>query len=82
VGVGDEPLAGALGFGAETLDCEPESLRVIGDGQMDRLVGDRYGMTCYRVTLAGGYKMWIWWDGAQLWEDEPDAPKPGLIQAA
>ena len=34
-----------------------------------------YGMTCYSVTLVGGYKMWIWWDGLQIWE-EPNPPKP------
>jgi len=30
---------------------------------------DRCGMTCYRVTLLGGFKMWVWWDGSQVWED-------------
>jgi hypothetical protein len=34
-----------------------------------------YGMTCYSVTLVVGYKMWIWWDGLQIWE-EPNPPKP------
>jgi DNA invertase Pin-like site-specific DNA recombinase len=31
---------------------------------------DRYGMTCYRISLIGSYTMWIWWDGTQLWEEQ------------
>ena len=30
---------------------------------------DRYGMPCYRISLVGSYKMRIWWDGTQLWQE-------------
>jgi len=36
---------------------------------------DQYGMPCYRISLVGSYKMWIWWDGAQLWEEGQAANK-------
>jgi hypothetical protein len=40
VGVGDEPVAGAGGFGAEALEGEPEAGGVVGDGEVDGFVGD------------------------------------------
>ena len=50
------------------LDDIPDHLKTI-------VYPDRYGMICYRVSLVGSYKMWIWWDGTQLWEQ---GPKPTL----
>jgi len=38
---------------------------------------NRYGMACYAISLVGSYKMWIWWDGTQLWE-EGNATSHGL----
>jgi len=34
-------------------------------------------MACYAISLVGSYKMWIWWDGTQLWE-EGNATSHGL----
>ena len=40
----------------------PESLKTM-------VYPERNGMRCYRITLVGGFKMWIWWDGGQAWEN-------------
>ncbi len=37
---------------------------------------NRYGMACYAISLIGSYKMWIWWDGTQLWEEGNSQPWP------
>jgi DNA invertase Pin-like site-specific DNA recombinase len=53
-------------FGAGLFEV-PEHLKTM-------VYPDRYGMPCYRISLVGSYKMWIWWDGAQLWEEGQSTP--------
>jgi DNA invertase Pin-like site-specific DNA recombinase len=40
----------------------------VPDNLKEMVYPDRYGMMCYSIKLIGGYKMWIWWDGCQVWE--------------
>jgi DNA invertase Pin-like site-specific DNA recombinase len=39
---------------------------------------DRCGMMCYSIQLVGSYKIWIWWDGCQVWA-EPDAKTAAAV---
>lgn len=54
-------------------DCGhiPEDLK-------DVVYPDRVGMTCYCISMVGGYKMWFWWDGRQTWL-EPGAEMPPAL---
>jgi hypothetical protein len=49
-------------FTAGLLDEVPEHLK-------EAVYPERVGTPCYRVSLIGSYRIWIWWDGTQLWED-------------
>jgi hypothetical protein len=65
----------------DRIDFYVAGLFDVPDRLKEMVFPDRSGMMCYSVTMAGGYKMWIWWDGAQQWE-EPAAPKGGMTRAA
>jgi DNA invertase Pin-like site-specific DNA recombinase len=42
----------------------------VPDNLKEMVYPNRCGMMCYSVKLIGGYKMWFWWDGSQLWEEK------------
>jgi len=55
----------------ERIDIYPAGLLgEVPDNLKEMVYPDRYGMMCYSIKLIGGYKMWIWWDGSQLWEEK------------
>jgi hypothetical protein len=65
----------------ERIDVFTVGLLDVPDHLKTTVYPDRNGMMCYRVTMVGSYKMWIWQDGCQVWE-EPDKPKGNLDRAA
>jgi DNA invertase Pin-like site-specific DNA recombinase len=57
----------------ERIDIFNAGLLEVPDRLKTIVYPDRYGMRCYRISLVGSYRMWIWWDGCQVWE-EPSQP--------
>ena len=50
----------------------------VPDGLKEYVYPDRVGMPCYCIKVVGGYKIWLWWDGCQVWH-EPDAEMPPAV---
>jgi hypothetical protein len=53
----------------ERIDIFTAGLLDVPDDFKTTVFPNRYGMDCYAISLVGSYKMWIWWDGTQLWEE-------------
>ena len=52
----------------ERIDIYTAGLLDVPDDLKEYVYPDRNGMMCYRVNLVGGQKIWIWWDGCQVWD--------------
>lgn len=50
----------------------------VPDGLKEYVYPDRVGMPCYCIKLVGSYRIWIWWDGCQVW-NEPGAEMPPAV---
>jgi len=52
----------------ERIDIYTAGLLDVPDDLKKYVYPDRNGMMCYSVNLVGGQKIWIWWDGCQVWD--------------
>jgi DNA invertase Pin-like site-specific DNA recombinase len=52
----------------ERIDIFTVGLLDVPDDLKTTVYPDRNGMLCYRISLVGSYKIWIWWDGAHIWD--------------
>lgn len=52
----------------ERIDIYTAGLLDVPEDLKEYVWPDRNGMMCYRVKLVGGQKIWIWWDGCEVWE--------------
>jgi DNA invertase Pin-like site-specific DNA recombinase len=52
----------------ERIDIYTAGLLDVPDDLKEYVWPDRNGMKCYSVKLVGSHKIWIWWDGCQVWE--------------
>ncbi len=64
----------------ERIDIYPAGLLNVPEDLKQYVWPDRNGMMCYSIKLVGSYKIWIWWDGCEVW-DEGDAEIPTAAES-